>query len=106
MMQVLLRKTDSDAQREIECSVCGQGFRVYWERTCMDERAAMREIVLDELSGQHTQSNDQSIAAHPASPFNVPKWTGSPQFSGAAMLGGLSGLHRAAGQEHELKRNA
>ncbi|MCU1323183.1 MAG: hypothetical protein JWM43_2832 [Acidobacteriaceae bacterium] len=105
-MQVLLRKSDSNDQRDIECSVCGQGFRVYWERTSMEERAAMRQIVLDELSAQHAHSNDQSITAHPPSPFNVPKWTGSPQFSGAAMLGGLSGLHRAAGPEHEIKRNA
>jgi hypothetical protein len=28
--------------------------------------------------------------AHPEAPFTVPSWSGAPQFSGAALLGGAS----------------
>jgi hypothetical protein len=40
---------------------------------------------------------------HPDSPFNVPSWSGAPQFSGAALLGGLSTIRRAAPAELDLK---
>ena len=98
-MQVLLRK--SDEIQDLQCRVCGQGFRVYWERTSLEERAAMRAIVLDELRRQHAA--DSSAAAHPEAPFNVPEWQGAPQFSCAALLGGLSTIRRAAPAELDYK---
>jgi hypothetical protein len=91
-MQVLLRKS---AQRhDIECSVCKQGFRVYWERTSQTERDTMRAIVQGELREHH--AIDPTSAAHPEAPFNLPAWSGAPQYSGAALLGGLTGLRRLA----------
>jgi hypothetical protein len=99
-MQVLLRK--SQQAQDLTCRVCGQGFRVYWERTSLEEQMAMRAIVLKELDQHHT--GDRSPSAHPDLPFNVPAWQGSPQFSGAALLGGLSTIRRAAPPELDSKR--
>lgn len=100
-MQVLLRK--SDDRQDIECAVCGQGFRLYWERTSQAEQDMMRPMLLDELRKQH-RGGDDSIAAHPVSPFNLPSWSGSAQFSGAALLGGLSTIRRAAPAELDYRR--
>ena len=89
-MQVLLRK--SEIKQDIQCTVCSQGFRIYWERTSPAERATMRAIVEAELRRQHLE--DRSAAAHPDAPFNLPQWSGAPQFSAAALIGGLSDFHR------------
>ncbi len=89
-MQVLLRK--STTRQDIVCSVCNQGFRAYWERTSPAERETMRSIIEGELRHQHRATQDPS--AHPELPFNVPDWSGPPQFSGAAILGGLTGFHK------------
>jgi hypothetical protein len=94
-MQVLLRK--SDEIHDLKCDVCGQGFRLYWERNSLNEQEAMRPTVLEELRQQHMgAASDPSPEAHPSSPFNVPRWSGSPQFSGAALLGGLSTIRTVA----------
>ncbi len=100
-MQVLLRK--SDEKSDIQCEICGQGFRVYWERTSIRERAAIIPSILQDLRRQH--ATDATSAAHPAAPFNVPEWSGAPQFSGAALRGGLTDFHRV-GAELELKRSS
>lgn len=100
-MQVLLRR--SEDKRDVKCSICGQGFRLYWERTSLAEQASMQAIVLDELVQHHT--SDQSSAAHPANPFNLPSWPGPPQFSGAALLGGLSTIRRAAPAELDYSKS-
>jgi hypothetical protein len=89
-MQVLLKK--SDDRHNIQCSVCGQGFRAYWERTSQEEQEAMRLTVLEELRQHH--ADDATPAAHPITPFNLPNWQGPAQYSGAALLGGLSGIRR------------
>lgn len=91
-MQVLLKH--SEKSKDIECSICQQGFRVYWERSSMAERETMRAIIQGELRLHHRSRNDETHEAHPERPFNVPEWSGEHQFSGAALLGGLSGLHR------------
>jgi hypothetical protein len=91
-MQVLLRK--SDERQDLQCPLCSQGFRVYWERTSPEEQSAVRGPVLEAL--RHDHATDPTRAAHSDTPFTVPKWSGSPQFSGAALLGGLSSLRRAA----------
>jgi hypothetical protein len=97
-MQVLLRK--SDDIHDLKCDICGQGFRLYWERNSLDEQAAMRPTVQAELRQHHVDAaSDTSPNAHPSGPFNVPRWSGSPQFSGAALLGGLSTMRRAAPRE-------
>ncbi len=101
-MQVLLRK--SDETHDLRCDVCGQGFRLYWERPSRSEQEQMRTTVQIELRQQHTTVSDPSAAAHPASLFNVPSWGGSPQFSGAAILGGLSTIRRTAPADLDRER--
>ena len=92
-MQVLLKR--SQDKKDIECSVCKQGFHLYWERTSPAEQETMRAIIQGELVRQH-DNKINAIDPHPKKPFNLPEWSGEHQFSGAALLGGLSGLRRVA----------
>jgi hypothetical protein len=96
-MQVLLRR--SDFRQDLHCSVCGQGFRLYWELNSSPERATMRSIVLGELHEHHSreQGGNKTAAAHPVDLFRLPTWLGSPQFSRATLLASPdSRIHRVA----------
>jgi hypothetical protein len=82
-MQVLCKSSNEYA--ETSCSVCGQGFALYWERHTKTERThALREIEKT-LRGHHY--NQAGPEAHPNRGFVVPEWKGSVAFSGAAILG-------------------
>jgi hypothetical protein len=81
-MQVLCKA--STMASDIQCSVCGQNFQVFWERTNSTEREAAREEILAALKAQHTSNRGPD--AHGAC-FNLPEWNGSPKYSGAALLG-------------------
>jgi hypothetical protein len=85
-MQVLLKP--SEEKKDIQCSICHKGFRLYWERTSPAERDTMRAIVLGELRLHH--ASDSSPAAHPTGLFNLPSWGGQPEF-----LGGHSAIRPA-----------
>jgi hypothetical protein len=89
-MQVLLRR--SEFRQDIHCSICGQGFRLYWELSSPPERATMRSIVLGELRDHHSreQGGDKTVSAHPFDLFRLPGWTGSPKFSRKTLLAGPS----------------
>jgi hypothetical protein len=89
-MQVLLRR--SEFRQDIRCSVCGQGFRLYWELNSPSERATMRAIILGELRDHHSkeQGGDATSAAHPFDLFRLPGWSGSPKFSRKTLLAGPS----------------
>lgn len=89
-MQVLLRR--SEFRQDIQCSVCGQGFRLYWELNTPAERATMRAIVLGELHNHHSKEHggDGTASAHPFDLFRLPDWTGSPKFTRTSMLAGPS----------------
>jgi hypothetical protein len=89
-MQVLLRR--SDFRQDVQCSVCGLGFRLYWEPDSPTERATIRSIVLGELRDHHSreQGGDKTAAAHPFDLFRLPGWSGSPKFSRDALLAGPS----------------
>jgi hypothetical protein len=89
-MQVLLRR--SEFRQDLQCNVCGQGFRLYWEQNSPTERATMRAIVLGELRDHHSreQGGDLTAAAHPFDLFRLPGWTGSPKFTRTSMLAGPS----------------
>jgi hypothetical protein len=93
-MQVLLKR--SEFRQDIHCSVCGQGFRLYWELSSPAERATVRSIVLGELRDHHSteQGGDESAAAHPTDLFRLPTWLRSPKFSRAKQLAGPSGARR------------
>ena len=82
-MQVLCQS--SNQQVETSCSVCGQGFALYWERQSKSERAnALREIDKTLRSHHYNQAGRE---AHPNQSFLVPEWKGPIAFSGAAILG-------------------
>ncbi len=80
-MQALCQPTDNTA--DITCPVCGKGFRLFWERTNKADQKAALPNVLEELRAHHDEGQD-----HPDSSFNIPHWSGEPEFSGAALLGG------------------
>lgn len=82
-MQVLCKSSNEHA--ETSCSVCGQGFALYWERQSKAERAqALKEI--DKTLRSH-HSKHAGPEAHPNRGFLVPEWSGPIAFSGAAILG-------------------
>jgi hypothetical protein len=82
-MQVLLKSSNESV--ETRCSVCGQGFLLYWERqTPLEQAETLREVETT-LRNQHC--NGIGAAAHPEHGFLVPAWDGPIAFSGAAMLG-------------------
>jgi hypothetical protein len=82
-MQVLCKT--SNEQIETCCSVCGQGFAVFWERPSKSERAeTLRELEKTLRSHHYNQAGPD---AHPRRGFLVPEWAGPIAFSGAAILG-------------------
>ncbi len=82
-MQVLCKSTSGFA--ETHCSICGQGFVMFWERQSRAERLeAMREI---QKTLRHQHRNQKGVEAHPNGGFLVPEWKGSNSGSGAAILG-------------------
>jgi hypothetical protein len=82
-MQVLLKSTEAAA--ETHCTICGQGFVMFWERgTKMERAAALREI---ETTLRHHHHGGTGAAVHPVKGFLVPAWDGPVAFSGAAILG-------------------
>ena len=82
-MQVLLKTSEQNV--ETHCSVCGQGFVMYWERqTRMEKDEALRAI--DETLRMH-HCTHSGLHVHPDRGFLVPEWNGPVAFSGAAILG-------------------
>jgi hypothetical protein len=83
-MQVFCKPSDSSP--DVHCPVCGQGFLLYWERSCRIQQEDTRHSIQQALRDHHLETDDSG--AHPETAFNIPKWSGSPQFSAAALLGG------------------
>jgi hypothetical protein len=82
-MQVLCKSSEKNV--EAHCSVCGQGFVLYWERTTtMEKEEALAEV--ERTLRSHHRGNT-TISAHPNRGFLVPEWHGPIAFSGAAILG-------------------
>ena len=82
-MQVLCKSTTGFA--ETHCSICGQGFVMFWERQSRDERIKSMAEIQKTLRHQHRSHRGPD--AHPNGGFLVPEWKGSISASGAAMLG-------------------
>lgn len=82
-MQVLCKASNNAS--DIRCTVCGQGFLVYWTRSSAEERAAARTWIQEGLRAQHTHT-DQAHA-HPGVGFNMPEWDGPVADSAAALIG-------------------
>lgn len=82
-MQVLCKVTSSAA--DVSCSVCGQGFALYWERQNRTERANVLQEIGRTLRGHH--GNKSGPEAHPQRGFLVPDGNGPMHFSGASVTG-------------------
>jgi hypothetical protein len=82
-MQVLCKSTS--ATPELCCSVCGQGFAVYWERQSKAERATALKQITRTLRSHHGRRS--TADAHPLHGFIVADCDGPDAFSGAAVLG-------------------
>jgi hypothetical protein len=82
-MQVLCKGTQGDP--EMSCSICGQGFVMFWERQSRSQRAAATRAIQETLRNQHKMQKGPE--AHPNGGFLVPEWKGTLAASGAAILG-------------------
>ena len=82
-MQVLCKA--SNTASDVRCSICGQGFLVYFTRTSPQERAARLTEVQHSLRDHHAATD--ASAAHPTQGFHLPEWNGAPEYSAAALLG-------------------
>jgi len=71
---------------EIVCGICGQNYKLYFERPSQADREQAVGLVLQALWSHHLR--DEGRSAHPQRPFNVPEWSGAPESSAAALLGG------------------
>jgi hypothetical protein len=83
-MQVLCMATEGFA--DISCKICGQKYKLYFERQSREEREMATSLVEQTLSTHHALGDDASV--HPEKAFNVPEWAGLARWSGAALLGG------------------
>jgi hypothetical protein len=82
-MQVLLKSAEIEIGTR--CSICGQGFAMFWERnTTMQRFEALREV--DRVLRSHHQTGP-GAEVHPVKGFLVPEWDGPIAHSGAAILG-------------------
>jgi hypothetical protein len=78
----------SKISSNVRCTVCGQGFIIDAEPGTQIDDEASRRIVQHVLRTHHTLHSTSS-SAHPASPFDVPNWSGAHRFSASASLNDL-----------------
>jgi hypothetical protein len=71
---------------EVICSICGEKYKLYFERPSQPDRKQAIELVIQALARHHVAESGPE--AHPQKPFNVPEWSGRPEWSAAALLGG------------------
>ncbi|HSU19732.1 MAG TPA: hypothetical protein VLI45_08315 [Acidobacteriaceae bacterium] len=62
-MQILCKASDHAC--DVRCSVCGQGFLIYWTRSSAEDRTAAAEVG-EMLCAQHRDSS-----AHPSLEFSL-----------------------------------
>ncbi len=88
MHQVLCKRSNDG--NDVRCATCGQGFVVFWSRFSRKEQEECRRLIQDQLRRHHTLSapGTDRASIHPEGGFTVPEWTGSPDFSAAALLTG------------------
>lgn len=83
-MQVLCKLSNDTP--DLQCAICGEGFRLYYTRTSPEERRDSLSLVQQALHEQHL-THVGGEAVHPENSFNVPSWSGPARFSAAALLG-------------------
>jgi len=69
-MQAYCHKTNGNA--ELHCSICGQGFVMFWERKTAVERAVTRAEIHELLRRQHRAGAGPEV--HPKNEFSIPEW--------------------------------
>lgn len=84
-MQVLCLASTENV--DVQCSICGETYSLYFDRKSADERREAVEQVRETLDGHHDVLGD-GVSAHPRRAFNVPEWNGPAHMSAAALLGG------------------
>ena len=72
-MQVLCKATNGNA--ETFCSICGQGFVMFWDRQSRTERAAALREIQEALRHHHRSASGPEV--HPTAAFPVPDWNGT-----------------------------
>jgi hypothetical protein len=83
-LQVLCMATGESA--DVICRVCGEKYKLYFERQSQAEREEAVALVIQALVNHHVTADGRS--AHPQKPFNIPEWSGPAEWSAAALLGG------------------
>ncbi len=85
MRQVLC--TFSNVGNDVRCSICGQGFIVYWSRFTRAEQEGSRRLIQNELRNQHAASlgGAPNHTVHPRAAFRVPAWADQPSVPAGAM---------------------
>ena len=89
-MQVLCERSNTGS--DVRCTICGQGFLVYWQRTSPSERALARQKVILTLK-EHHENEMSGHHAHPSERFSIPSWDTDVRFAAIA-----------AHEEHHLQR--
>jgi hypothetical protein len=79
---------ESKLSSAVSCPVCGQSFLIYSDQGMLVAQDATRRIIRHALRTHHS-SRPNSPDAHPATPFNIPSWSGARPFSASAALGNL-----------------
>ena len=78
---------ESKLSSAVRCPVCGQSFLIYSGQGMLLAQDTSSRIIRHAPRIHHTSSNSPN--AHPASPFNIPSWSGARPFSASATLGSL-----------------
>ena len=88
MDQVLCKR--SNEASDVRCSICGQGFLVYWSRFSRAEQDDCRRQIQNELRNHHTHNlaDGGSHEVHPGDGFSVPLWAGAAPFAAASPMTG------------------
>lgn len=63
----------SNEASDVRCSVCGQGFLVYWARFSRQEQERSRRAIQEELRKHHAESlaSGEAHEVHPRESFSV-----------------------------------
>jgi hypothetical protein len=83
-LQVLCVATEEYG--DVICKVCGERYKLYFERPSSPEREQAVAMVIQTLANHHVTADREP--AHPQKLFNVPEWSGRAEWSAAALLGG------------------
>ena len=76
----------SNEASDVRCSVCGQGFLVYWAKFSRAEQEQSRRMIQDVLRGHHggEAAGVDPHAVHPREDFMVVERHAEPEYTEAA----------------------